>query len=199
LYRAPVEPPIPRGTSYYNDSTTTSSTGSTGSFSTEQKQQKQRSRTLQQHRQASVLFERSEPSMSSSSSLPSNTPSRSKQHSSMSSSIRSSIRQGSFRRGSTNNNNGGLTKSFGEVVDVNPLPYVYTCPIPDAIVRKNDTIICITDHYEPVEEREEREKREESEEQRRSFLVGTGGIFSRRASSGTSLQQRQVSFEAFDT
>ena len=35
-------------------------------------------------------------------------------------------------------------KSFGEVVNTNPLPYVYTCPIPDAIVCKNDTIICLT-------------------------------------------------------
>ena len=39
-----------------------------------------------------------------------------------------------------------ISKSFGEVVDTNPLPYVYTCPIPDAIVRKNDTIICVTCH-----------------------------------------------------
>ena len=38
----------------------------------------------------------------------------------------------------------GKANSFGEVVERNPLPYVYTAPIPSAIVNKDDTVMCLT-------------------------------------------------------
>ena len=111
-----------------------------------------------------------------------------------------------------------ISKSFGEVVDTNPLPYVYTCPIPDAIVRKNDTIICVTchsfrsnethsnhsnnskynDHGDDEMSANERRKRK-----MKSFLNGNvpgtplGSPVSSRRRNSVGPIQRNVSFEKF--
>ena len=62
---------------------------------------------------------------------------------SSSTSITASIRE-SLGQPATAARRQGNVKSFGEVVDSNPLPYVYTSPIPGAIVGRDDTVICLT-------------------------------------------------------
>ncbi len=60
-----------------------------------------------------------------------------------STSIAESLRESMGRSASSSRRHGNI-KSFGEVVDSNPLPYVYTSPIPGAIVGSADTVICLT-------------------------------------------------------
>jgi hypothetical protein len=92
----------------------------------------------------------------------------------------------------------GKKKSSGEVVDINPLPYVYTCPIPDAIVRKNDTIICITDtHKESDHMSEDGEVENRSSLQFDHLTMGVGSHKNILGSNSGNVQ-RSVSFEAFE-